>query len=239
VIETHDLTKHYRDTVAVDGLTFTVRPGQVTGFLGLNGAGKSTTMRMMLGLARPDRGRALIDGRPYQALTEPMRQVGAVLEAALAHRGRSAYHHLLWMARSNRIGRRRIHEVLELVGLTEVRGRRTGAFSLGMAQRLNLAAALLGDPPVLLLDEPANGLDPEGIRWLRELLRDLAAEGRTVFVSSHLMAEMAQTADHVIVIGKGRLLADMSMAEFVGNNTEASLEDAFLKLTAIPEEGLR
>ncbi|MEW9530155.1 ABC transporter ATP-binding protein [Microbispora sp. NPDC049125] len=221
MIEIEGLAKSYRHVAAVDGLTFTVPDGKVTAFLGPNGAGKSTTMKMILGLVRPDRGRATLGGLPYRELDEPLRRVGASLEAAVPHRGRSAYHHLLWLAQSNRIGRHRVHEVLEMVDLTGAAGRRAGGFSLGMSRRLGLAAALLGDPPVLVLDEPANGLDPEGIRRLRDLLRRLAAEGRTVFVSSHLMAEMAQTAEHLIVIGRGRLLADMSTADFVARNARS------------------
>ena len=223
------MSKRYGATLAVDGLTFTVRPGRVTGFLGANGAGKSTTMRMILGLDRPTTGEILIGGRPYQELERPLLRVGALLEADAAHPARSAYHHLLWLARSNGIPERRIREVLELTGLAAVARRRVGTFSLGMRQRLGIAAALLGDPPVLLLDEPVNGLDPEGIRWIRTLMRDMAAQGRTVFVSSHLMSEMAQTADHLIVIGGGRLLADTGMAEFTA--ASGSLEEAFMRLT--------
>ncbi len=226
MIETTDLTKSYRGNLAVDSLTFAVRPGAVTGFLGPNGAGKTTAIRMMLGLAKPDRGWARICGRPFRELKEPIRYVGAVLESAGPHRDRSAYHHLLWIAQSNRIDRRRVAEVLRLVDLEAVADQRVRGFSFGMRQRLGLAAALLGDPPVLVLDEPANGLDAEGIRWLRGFLRQLAGQGRTVFVSSHLMAEMAQTADHLIVIHKGQLMADAGTAEFIG--AHPSLEDAFL-----------
>ncbi|GIH75087.1 ABC transporter ATP-binding protein [Planobispora longispora] len=221
VIDIQNLSKRYGDTVAVDGLSFTVRPGRVTGFLGPNGAGKSTTMRMALGLDHPTGGRALIDGRRYRELADPLRRVGAVLEAGEVHPGRSAYGHLLWMARSNRIPASRVREVLELVGLEKVARRRVRGFSLGMTQRLGIAAALLGDPPVLLLDEPVNGLDPEGVRWIRNLMRGLAAEGRTVFVSSHLMGEMALTADHLVVIGRGRLLADTSTREFIEANSHS------------------
>ena len=221
VIEVGNLSKRYGETVAVDGLSFTVRPGQVTGFLGPNGAGKSTTMRLMLGLDRPSAGRVLIDGEPFARLTRPLRRVGALLEANSAHRGRRARDHLLWLARSNQIPVTRVPEVLELVGLGDVARRRPKGFSLGMTQRLGIAAALLGDPPVLLLDEPVNGLDPEGIVWLRNLIKELAAGGRTVFLSSHLMSEMALTADHLIVIGRGRLLADTSMAGFIGANTRS------------------
>ncbi|HEY7489377.1 MAG TPA: ATP-binding cassette domain-containing protein [Streptosporangiaceae bacterium] len=215
MIEIRDLTKRYGATVAVDHLSFEVRPGRVTGFLGPNGAGKSTTMRLILGLDAPDDGAALVGGRPYGRLTRPLHHVGALLEASAVHGGRSAYHHLLWVARSNGIGRARVHEMLDKVGLTGVAGKRAGGFSLGMRQRLGLAAALLGDPEILMLDEPVNGLDPEGIRWMRELLRSLAAQGRTVLVSSHLMSEMALTADHLIVIGRGRLISDTSAADFV------------------------
>lgn len=215
MIELQTVTKRYGKTIAVDGLCFTVKPGRVTGFLGPNGAGKSTTMRVILGLDRPDHGQALIDGRRYHDLSDPLRRIGALLEAGAAHRGRKAFDHLHWMARSNRVEKRRVTEVLDLVGLSDVAHRRVGTFSLGMSQRLGLAAALLGDPPVLVLDEPANGLDAEGIRWLRQFLRNLAAEGRTVFVSSHLMAEMTMTADHLIVIGRGQLKADATTNEFI------------------------
>ncbi|MFC4058492.1 ABC transporter ATP-binding protein [Planomonospora corallina] len=215
MIDVRNLTKRYGGTVAVDGLSFTVRPGRVTGFLGPNGAGKSTTMRMMLGLDRPTAGRVLIGGRRYRDLAEPLRHVGALLDPGAVHGGRSAYRHLLWLARANRIPEARVRRVLELTGLEDVASRRAGGFSLGMAQRLGIAAALLGDPPVLLFDEPANGLDPEGVLWIRNLMRDLAAQGRTVLVSSHLMGETAVTADHLIVIGRGRLLADTTVREFV------------------------
>jgi len=215
MIEVTGLTVAYGRRVAVDDLTFTVKPGVVTGFLGPNGAGKSSTMRAILGLEEPRRGTALVDGRPYGSLRRPMRRVGALLDAGAVHGGRTAAAHLWCLARSNGIPRRRVGEVLELVGLAEVAGRRIAGFSLGMRQRLGIAAALLGDPGVLLFDEPINGLDPEGIRWARELLRRLAGEGRTVLVSSHLMGEMALTADHVVVIGRGRLIADTAMAELV------------------------
>jgi ABC-2 type transport system ATP-binding protein len=221
VIEVQNLSKQYGNTVAVDGLSFAVRPGHVTGFLGPNGAGKSTTMRMMLDLDRPTSGQVTIDGRQYRRIPEPLRQVGVLLEAKAVHAGRSAYHHLLWMAQSNRIPRARVREVLDLVGLEGVARKRAKGFSLGMNQRLGIAVALLGDPPVLLFDEPINGLDPEGIRWLRTLLKDLAAEGRTVFVSSHLMSEMALTADHLIVIGRGRLLADTTIRDFIEANSRS------------------
>jgi ABC-2 type transport system ATP-binding protein len=219
VIEVQNLTKQYGETVAVDGLSFTVRPGQVTGFVGPNGAGKSTTIRMVLDLDRPSAGQVLVDGRRYRRWPEPLRHVGALLDARTVHGGRSAYHHLLWLAQSSRIPKARVRQVLTLVGLEDAARKRAGTFSLGMAQRLGLAAALLGDPPVLLLDEPVNGLDPEGIRWIRNLLKGLAAEGRTVFVSSHLMSEMALTAEHLIVIGRGRLLADTGVREFIQENS--------------------
>jgi ABC-2 type transport system ATP-binding protein len=215
MIEVHELTKRFGATLAVDRLSFTVRPGRVTGFLGPNGAGKTTTMRMILALDRPTSGTALVDGRPYPRLSRPLCTVGAVLDAGGAHPGRRAADHLRYLARSNGLGRRRVREVLDRVGLSEVAGRRVRGFSLGMRQRLGIAAALLGDPPVLMFDEPVNGLDPEGIRWIRELMRALAAEGRTVLVSSHLMSEMALTADHLIVIGRGRLISNTGLADFV------------------------
>ncbi|WP_422742195.1 ATP-binding cassette domain-containing protein [Micromonospora sp. WMMD754] len=214
MIEARDLSKRYGDRLAVDSLTFTVAPGVVTGFLGPNGAGKSTTMRMILGLDAPTGGTVRVNGRRYAEHRDPLRQIGALLEAKAVHTGRSARDHLLALGATHGIGRRRVDEVIDLVGLREVAGRRAGGFSLGMGQRLGIAAALLGDPAVVMLDEPVNGLDPDGIRWIRGLLRGLAAEGRTVFVSSHLMSEMAQTADHLIVVGRGRLLADVSLAEF-------------------------
>ena len=215
MIEVRGLCKRYGAVAAVDGLTFDVVPGRVTAFLGRNGAGKSTTMRMLLGLDRPSAGTARIGGRAYEDLAEPVRTVGALLDSSAAHPGRTARDHLLWLARSNRIGARRVDEVLDTVELSGAARRRVGGFSLGMRQRLGIAAALLGDPSVLLLDEPANGLDPEGIRWLRTVLRSLAADGRTVLVSSHLMGEVARTADHLLVIGHGRLLADTPLASFV------------------------
>jgi ABC-2 type transport system ATP-binding protein len=214
VIEVAGLTKRYGEQIAVDDLTVTVRPGVVTGFLGPNGAGKSTTMRCILGLDRPDAGTILVNGRSYREAAAPMHEVGALLEARAIHGGRTAYHHLLSLATTHGIGKRRVREVLELVGLAAVADKRSGTFSLGMGQRLGIASALLGDPEVLLLDEPVNGLDPEGIRWVRDLLRGLAAEGRTIFVSSHLMSEMALTAEHLVVVGRGRLIADTSMTEF-------------------------
>ncbi|MBE7187865.1 ATP-binding cassette domain-containing protein [Jatrophihabitans endophyticus] len=218
MIEAQQLSKHYGSKVAVDEVSFTVRPGLVTGFLGPNGAGKSTTMRMILGLDRPSAGRVTVNGRPYAEHRDPLRQVGALLEARAVHPGRTARNHLLAVAATARIGRRRVDEVLDVVGLSDVADRRVGKFSLGMGQRLGIATALLGDPHTLILDEPVNGLDPEGVRWVRLLLRRLAGEGRTVFLSSHLMSEMAVTADHVIVVGKGRLLRDQPMAEFIAHS---------------------
>jgi ABC-2 type transport system ATP-binding protein len=234
MIEVRGLSKRYGPTVAVDGLSFDVRPGVVTGFLGPNGAGKSTTMRLMLDLDTPDAGQVRIDGRRYRELRWPLREVGALLEARSFHPGRSARAHLAALAASNGIGRSRVEEVLELVGLAGAAGRRAGRFSLGMGQRLGIAAALLGDPGVLLLDEPVNGLDPEGIRWIRTLLRSLASQGRTVLVSSHLIGELARTADQVVVIGRGRLLAEASVAELSAGS--ASLEEAFFELTAASAE---
>ncbi|MFJ3789991.1 ABC transporter ATP-binding protein [Kitasatospora sp. NPDC090091] len=215
MIQVQGLSKEYDGTRVVADLDFEVRPGVVTGFLGPNGAGKSTTMRMVLGLERPTAGRALVDGRPYAELPDPLRRVGALLDPQAVHGGRTARGHLRWLAASNALPRRRVDEVLAQVGLTDAADRRIRGFSLGMRQRLGVAAALLGDPPVLMLDEPVNGLDPEGIRWIRTLLRGLAAEGRSVLVSSHLMTEMALTADHLVVIGRGRLLADAATAEFI------------------------
>ncbi|MCG7235519.1 ABC transporter ATP-binding protein [Corynebacterium sp. ACRQP] len=219
MIEVQGLTKRYGAVQAVDDLTFTVKPGVVTGFLGPNGAGKSTTMRMILGLDRPTSGTALIDGVPYRSLQNPSRTVGALLDAKGVHPNRSARASLLWQAQAAGLPRTRVDEVLELVGLTDVAGKRVGGFSLGMGQRLGIAAALLGDPEYLILDEPVNGLDPAGIRWVRELLQSLAAEGRTVLVSSHLLAEMAQTAEDLIIIGRGRLVANTSVAEFIRSNS--------------------
>jgi ABC-2 type transport system ATP-binding protein len=215
MIEARGLTKRYGSTLAVDGLSFDVKPGRVTGFLGPNGAGKSTTLRLIMGLDAPTAGSVTVDGLPYGAYHRPLFDVGAMLEARSYHPGRSAYNHLLALAQSNGIPRRRVHEVLEVVGLAGVARKRTGTFSLGMGQRLGVAAALLGDPAVLLLDEPVNGLDPEGIIWIRNLLKSLAAEGRTVLLSSHLMSEMANTADQVIVIGRGRLIAESTVEELV------------------------
>jgi ABC-2 type transport system ATP-binding protein len=215
VIEVRGLTKRYGDKTAVDGLTFQVRPGIVTGFLGPNGAGKSTTMRMILGLDRPTAGTATVAGREYAGLAAPLHEVGALLEARAVHTSRSAYNHLRALAATHGIPRRRVDEVIDLVGLDDVARKRAGSFSLGMGQRLGIASALLGDPPTIILDEPVNGLDPEGIRWVRDLLKGLAAEGRTVFVSSHLMSEMALTAEHVIVVGRGRLIADTSVDDLI------------------------
>ena len=246
VIETSELTKRFKNVTAVDGLTFTVQPGRVTGFLGPNGSGKSTTLRMILGLNEPTHGSALIDGHRFRDSGTGLRRVGALLDAGDVHKGRSARTHLMALARSNGIGRRRVQRVLEEVGLSAVARRRVGGYSLGMRQRLGIATALLGDPPVLIFDEPINGLDPEGIRWARELFRQLAAEGRTVFVSSHLMSEMEHTADHLIVIGGGKLLADESLATFAARAPQpagatvpavpaiapGALEAAFMSLTA-------
>lgn len=218
MIAARSLTKTYGDKPAVDGITFTVEPGRVTGFLGPNGAGKSTTMRMVLGLDRPTSGSVTVNGRRYTDYPAPLREVGALLEARALHPGRSARDHLRWMAASNGIPRTRVDEVLGLVGLEAVADKRVGKFSLGMGQRLGIAVALLGDPPVVVLDEPVNGLDPEGIRWVRTLARELAAQGRTVFVSSHLMSEMALTADHLVVVGRGRILADCSMSDFIAEH---------------------
>jgi ABC-2 type transport system ATP-binding protein len=215
MIEVSRLTKRYGATVAVDGLSFTVPPGQVTGFLGPNGAGKSTTMRLILGLDAPDAGSVTVNGRLYASYRRPLFEVGALLEARSFHGGRSAYNHLLCLALSNGIDRRRVAEVLELVGLDRVARRRAGGFSLGMRQRLGIAAALLGDPGVLALDEPVNGLDPDGVAWIRELLKSLAAEGRTVLVSSHLMSEMENTADRLIIIGHGKLIAQAAIGELL------------------------
>ncbi|MGY1854752.1 ABC transporter ATP-binding protein [Modestobacter sp. SYSU DS0290] len=215
MIVARDLTKTYGSKAAVDGVSFTVEPGRVTGFLGPNGAGKSTTMRMMVGLDRPTSGSVTIGGRSYADVPAPLRSVGVLLEARALHPGRSARNHLRWLAASNGIPAKRVDEVLDLVGLTDVADQRVGRFSLGMGQRLGIAVALLGEPPVVVLDEPVNGLDPEGIRWVRNLARELAGQGRTVLVSSHLMSEMALTADHLIVIGRGRVLADCSMAQFI------------------------
>jgi ABC-2 type transport system ATP-binding protein len=217
MIEVVGLTKRYGTTVAVDDLSFTVPPGRVTGFLGPNGAGKSTTMRLILGLDASDRGSVTVNGRPYTAYRRPLLEVGALLDAKAAHPGRSAYNHLRWLALSNGIGRARVAEVLDLVGLGGVAHKRAGGFSLGMAQRLGIAAAVLGEPPVLMFDEPITGLDPEGVRWFRNLVRSLAAEGRTVFISSHLMSEMAITADRLVIIGRGRLIEQTTIEDLINS----------------------
>jgi len=223
MIEVRNLSKRYGDKLAVNDLSFTVEPGTVTGFLGPNGAGKSTTMRLIVGLDHPTSGTATIDGKRYAELHQPLRVVGALLEAGALHPGRSAHNHLLFLAQTQALPRRRVDEVIDLVGLHDVAHERVGGFSLGMKQRLGIAAALLGDPRVLILDEPINGLDPEGILWVRNLLRLLADEGRTVLVSSHLMSEMAQTADNLIVIGRGSLIAQSTMAEFIDRNSDQSV----------------
>ena len=223
MIEAEGLSKRYGDTLAVDNLSFSVAPGKITGFLGPNGAGKTTTMRLILGLDRPTAGRVTIDGKPFDQAEQPMRRVGALLDAKAVHGGRSAYHHLLCLAQSNNLPRRRVDEVLGLVGLAGVAGKRSKGFSLGMAQRLGIAAALLGDPEILMFDEPVNGLDPEGILWIRNLMKALAAEGRTVFVSSHLMSEMENTADDLLVIGRGKLIADCTVAEFIAANSQQTV----------------
>jgi ABC-2 type transport system ATP-binding protein len=220
MIEARDLTKDYGEKRAVDGLSFTVQPGIVTGFLGPNGSGKSTTMRLILGLDAPTRGDVTVNGRHYREHAAPLHEVGALLEARSVHTGRSAYNHLLALAQTHGIPKSRVSEVIDLVGLHEVARKRSGTFSLGMGQRLGIAQALLGDPKTVMLDEPVNGLDPEGIHWVRNLLKGLAAEGRTVFVSSHLMSEMALTADHLIVIGRGKLIADTSVDDFVSRASQ-------------------
>jgi ABC-2 type transport system ATP-binding protein len=230
MIEVHRFTKQYGRRIVVEDLTFSVRPGSVTGFLGPNGAGKSTTIRMLLALTTPTSGRALVNGRPYKVLREPLREVGALVDAAGLHGGRTARRHLQWLAASNGLDRRRVDQTLELVGLTGVAGRRVRGFSLGMRQRLGIAAALLGDPSTLVLDEPVNGLDPEGVHWIRALMRGLADEGRTVLVSSHIISELALTADRLLIIGGGRLLADDTVAGFSRNHP--TLEDAYFACTA-------
>jgi ABC-2 type transport system ATP-binding protein len=223
MIEAHGLTKRYGEKTAVHDLSFTIRPGVVTGFLGPNGAGKSTTMRMILGLDAPTSGTVTVNGRRYADHAAPMREVGALLEAKAIHTGRTAYNHLLALAATTGISRARVDEVIDLVGLQEVARKRAGGFSLGMGQRLGIASALLGDPATLILDEPVNGLDPEGILWMRNLLKSLAVEGRTIFVSSHLMSEMALTAEKLIIIGRGRLIADVSVAEFTRSYSRQSV----------------
>ena len=240
-IETRALTKRYGGTVAVDGLSIAVQPGRVTGFVGPNGAGKTTTMQLLLGLAAAESGEALIDGRRYATIARPLAVVGALLEAGAVHPSRSARSHLRWLAQSNGIPTGRADQVLDFVGLSSAAGRRAGAFSLGMRQRLGIAAALLGDPPILILDEPTIGLDPEGIQWMRETLRQFAAEGRTVLMSSHLMNELEGTADQLIVIGKGRLLADVSVAELIatasGDRVEIKTPDATIAMTVLANAG--
>jgi ABC-2 type transport system ATP-binding protein len=226
MIEARGLSKRYGDTLAVDDLSFRVEPGKITGFLGPNGAGKTTTMRLILGLDQPSAGEVTVNGKPFRHSAAPMRQVGALLDAKAVHGGRSAYHHLLCLAQTNNLPASRVGEVLDLVGLSSVRGKRAKGFSLGMGQRLGIAATLLGDPAILMFDEPVNGLDPEGILWIRNLMKQLAAEGRTVFVSSHLMSEMENTADHLVVIGKGRLIADCTMAEFIAQSSRRTVRVA-------------
>ncbi|GLY70917.1 ATP-binding cassette domain-containing protein [Amycolatopsis taiwanensis] len=233
MITLRGLTKRYGEKTVVDALTCDVTPGQVTGFLGPNGAGKSTTMRMTVGLDHPQAGEVLVGGRRYAELRHPLREVGALLDAKALHPGRSAGKHLLAMARSNGIAASRVEEVLATVGLSDVAGKRAGQFSLGMGQRLGIAGALLGDPGILMFDEPVNGLDPDGVRWVRQLMRSLAAQGRTVFVSSHLMSEMQLTADHLVVIGKGKLLADAPVAEFIADNSRTTVS------VRVPVEGER
>jgi ABC-2 type transport system ATP-binding protein len=235
MIEAKELTKRYGKTLAVNEVSFTVRPGQVTGFLGPNGAGKSTTMRMILGLDKPTSGEVRVDGKPYNQLADPLCSVGALLDAGAIVGGRSAANHLTWLADSNGIARRRVSEVLDIVGLGDVAGKRVGTFSLGMNQRLGIAAALLGDPETVILDEPINGLDPEGILWIRNLMKSLASEGRTVFLSSHLMSEMAQTADHLIVIGRGRIIADAGTDEFINRHTAPSVRVRAVEQTDLSE----
>jgi len=223
MIQAHALTKKYGDKTAVDGVSFTIRPGVVTGFLGPNGAGKSTTMRMVVGLDRPTSGSVSVNGKDYSSSRAPLHEVGVLLEARAVHTSRSAYNHMKVLAATHGISTRRVTEVLDMVGLAEVGRKRAGAFSLGMGQRLGIASALLGDPSVIMLDEPINGLDPEGIRWVRDLLRGLAAEGRTVFVSSHLMSEMALTADHVIVVGRGKVIADVPMEQIIAGASSGAV----------------
>ncbi len=234
MIEVRGLTKRYGETTAVSDLSFDVMPGKVTGFLGPNGAGKTTTMRLILGLDYPNAGTVRIDGKPYASLAHPMREVGALLDAKAVHGGRSAYNHLLCLAQTNNLPRKRVGEVLEMVGLAEVARKRTKGFSLGMSQRLGIAGTLLGDPAVLMFDEPVNGLDPEGILWIRNLMKTLAAEGRTVFVSSHLMSEMQNTADHLIVIGRGQLLAACTMEEFIARASGQTVRWPPRRLTCWP-----
>jgi ABC-2 type transport system ATP-binding protein len=235
MIEAQLLTKRYGKTVAVDGASFAVQPGRVTGFLGPNGAGKSTTMRMILGLDAPSSGEVRVNGKPYAELADPLRSVGALLDAKAVIGSRSAANHLRWLADSNDIDRRRVSEVLDLVGLSDVAGKRVGTFSLGMSQRLGIATALIGDPETVMFDEPINGLDPDGILWIRNLMKSLASEGRTVFLSSHLMSEMAQTADHLLVIARGRIIADASTEEFVNGNAAPSIRVRALESSDLAE----
>jgi ABC-2 type transport system ATP-binding protein len=235
MIEARHLTKRYGNTVAVDDVSFVVQPARVTGFLGPNGAGKSTTMRMILGLDTPSSGSVLVNGTSYRDLNDPLRSVGALLDAKAIVGSRSAANHLMWLADSNGIDRRRVSEVLDIVGLGDVAGQRVGTFSLGMSQRLGIAAALLGDPDTLIFDEPINGLDPDGILWIRNLMKSLASEGRTVFLSSHLMSEMAQTADHLLVIAQGRILADASTEEFINQNASSSVRVRAVEQTELAE----
>ena len=235
MIEARGLTKRYGGTLAVDNLSFTIEPGKITGFLGPNGAGKTSTMRLILGLDRPTAGTVTVNGKPYRRLAGPMGQVGALLDTKALHGGRSAYHHLLCLAQTNNLPSRRVDEVLALVGLTEAAKKRCKGFSLGMGQRLGIAAALLGNPRILMFDEPANGLDPEGIVWIRNLMKTLAAEGRTVIVSSHLMSEMENIADHLLVLGGGRLIADCTVEEFIAADSQHSIRVR----TPQPEELIR
>ncbi|HEU4513632.1 MAG TPA: ABC transporter ATP-binding protein [Nocardioidaceae bacterium] len=223
MIEARDLTKRYGEKTAVDGVSFTVMPGTVTGFLGPNGAGKSTTMRMVVGLDRPTAGTVTVNGKPYAAHAAPLREVGVLLDAKAVHTGRSAYQHLRAMAATHGIPTRRVREVIDMTGLDRVADKRVGGFSLGMGQRLGIAAALLGDPHTLILDEPVNGLDPEGVKWVRTMVRHLAAEGRTVFISSHLMSEMSQTADHLLVIGRGKIITAGPIDDIIATATRAAV----------------
>lgn len=223
MIEARDLTKRYGDKTAVDGVSFSVMPGTVTGFLGPNGAGKSTTMRMIVGLDRPTAGAVTVNGKPYAAHAAPLQEVGILLDAKAVHTGRSAYQHLRAMAATHGIPTRRVREVIDMTGLDRVADKRVGGFSLGMGQRLGIAAALLGDPHTLILDEPVNGLDPEGVKWVRTMVRRLAGEGRTVFISSHLMSEMAQTADHLLVIGRGKIITAGPLDEVIATATQATV----------------
>src|SRR3954447_22944956 len=236
MIEIDHVTKRYGEKLAVDDVSFTVRPGSVTGFLGPNGAGKSTTMRMIVGLDAPTAGTVRVNGRSYRSFEAPLHEVGALLEARAIHTGRSAYHHLLAMAQTHGIGRRRVDEVIDIVGLAGVARKRAGGFSLGMGQRLGIASALLGDPQTMILDEPSNGLDPEGILWIRTLLKQLASEGRTIFLSSHLMSEMAQTAEHLVIVGRGRVIADTTVQDIVAQaSADAAVRVRSPQATALRE----